>query len=54
MFNIKNSLTPNQLQPHPLSEPAVTDRREVMERGVDSTVCVRRDGWSVCNEAVPL
>ena len=24
-------------KPHPLSEPTVTDRREVMERGVDST-----------------
>jgi len=28
----KKSLTP-------LSEPTVTDRREVMERGVESTMC---------------
>ena len=26
-------------KPHPLSEPTVTDQREVMERGVNSTVC---------------
>ena len=25
--------------PQPLSEPTVTDRREVMERGVESNVC---------------
>ena len=26
-------------KPHPLSEPTVTDRREVMERGVNTIVC---------------
>ena len=26
-------------KPHPLSEPTVTDRREVMERGVKTIVC---------------
>lgn len=26
-------------KPHPLSEPTVTDQREVMERGVESTIC---------------
>ena len=26
-------------KPHPLSEPTVTDRREVMERGVNTTDC---------------
>ena len=26
-------------KPHPLSEPTVTDRREVMERGVKTNVC---------------
>lgn len=30
-------------KPHPLSEPTVTDQREVMERGVNSTVCW--GGW---------
>ena len=25
-------------KPHPLSEPTVTDRREVMERGVETNV----------------
>ncbi|MEZ7675365.1 hypothetical protein O3603_08515 [Prevotella sp. 20925_1_30] len=26
-------------KPHPLSEPTVTDQREVMARGVECTVC---------------
>lgn len=30
-------------KPHPLSEPTVTDQREVMERGVESIVCW--GGW---------
>ena len=30
-------------KPHPLSEPTVTDQREVMERGVKCTVCW--GGW---------
>lgn len=29
---------PNQPHPRPLSEPTVTDQREVMERGVNSAV----------------
>ena len=24
-----------------------------MERGVNTAVCIREDGWSVCYEAVP-
>ena len=31
-------------KPHPLSEPTVTDRREVMERGVNTACRMGKDG----------